>query len=150
MFPLFLVNACADDSPETPEEVIRTWQDYMDRNDFEAAKNLSTPEGKIVISNIEELLSFDNEPIPVDTTDFVSLTCVENGNEAVCRYTERLKEETIRRGNELITIEEEMISDSFMLKKIDGAWRVDLSDEPVPNEKELKEMFKEILEEENS
>lgn len=129
--PLFLILfffACAEDTPDTPKEVILTWQDYMDINDFESAKKLSTPEGQKVITNIEELLTMDDEPIPIDTTDFISMVCVEKDSIAVCRYSERLKGEVFRRGNELIRLEEEIVSDSFVLKKINGNWRVNLSE----------------------
>lgn len=145
---IFLFAGCQEEAPDNPEGVIRLWQQYMDRNDFEAAKELSTPQGQQVITDIEELLSFDGEPIPVDTTDFIAMACVENGNQAVCRYTERMKEEYFQRGNERIKVEEEIISDSFLLKKIKGKWLVDLPDDPIPNDEELQEMFNELLEEE--
>lgn len=144
----FLFCSCQEESSEAPEEVIRLWQSYMDRNDFEAAKKLSTPQGQRVITNIEELLSFDDEPIPIDTTEFIAMQCVEMGNEAICRYTERMKGEYFQRGDELIKIEEEIISDSFLLKKISGKWLVDLPEDRSPDD-ELKEMFNELLEEEN-
>ena len=120
--------ACAEDEPDNPESVVRLWQDYIDINDFESAKKLSTPEGQKAITNIEELLTGDGEPIAIDTTDFVSIVCVEKDSIAICKYSERLKGEVFPRGNELIRLEEEIVSDSFILKKINGNWRVNLSE----------------------
>ena len=128
LFPLLFFFACTEDTSNTPEDVILLWQDYMDINDFESAKKLSTPEGQKVITNIEELLTMDDEPIPIDTTDFISMVCVEQDSIAICRYSERLKGEVFRRGNELIRLEEEIVSDSFVLKKVNGDWRVNLSE----------------------
>ena len=125
IFLFFLFFSCSA-GYHSPEEVVRTWQDHMDKNDFEAAKKLSTPETRVMLDSIEAFLTKDQEPIPIDTTEFITLNCQEKGSNAICKYTVKLKEELIELGGGrgILRLEEEILGDSFLLKKINGKWLV--------------------------
>ena len=134
-----------------PEGVVRQWQEHMDKNQFEAAKKLSTSETQATITSIEALLSMDQTPIPIDTTEFITLTCKEKEDEAVCQYTIKLEGEFLEIDGSIVKVEEEIIADSFLLKKIAGAWLIDLPEEMM-NDAEMEDMesiFNELLETED-
>lgn len=117
--------------PTTPEGVVRLWQKHIDKNEFKAAKKLSTPRGKEWISGIELFLQDENLDSMITNTEFLNMNCTENGSDAFCVYL--FKDE-----------DGEIFQDTFFLKKGNNLWLVDIpEDEGVPTEEELIEFFEE-------
>ena len=117
--------------PKTPEGVVRQWQKFIDKNEFQAAINLSTPRGKEWIEGIELFLKDENLDSMITNTEFLNMNCIENGGDAFCVYL--FKDE-----------EGEIFQDTFFLKKEKNQWLVDIpEDEGVPTEEELLEFFEE-------
>ena len=83
-----LMIACTNSTPEppkvlpnTPETVARQWQDYVDQNKFEAAKELSAPNASEWLQWVSETLT--EEILKEDTFPpgkILGMTCVENNN----------------------------------------------------------------------
>lgn len=151
LFLFFMLFGCGMEPQfsNTPEGVVRKWQEHMDKNQFEKAKKLSTPETQVTITSIEALLTMDQEPIPIDTTEFITLNCQEKANDAVCKYTIKLEGEFMELEGEIVRVEEEIIADSFLLKKIGSNWLVDIPEEMADDEemKGMEEILDELLKE---
>lgn len=143
---LFFLFACQEEPPVSPQEVVLQWQEHMDKNEFEEAKALSTPNSKEIITDIEELLNMDNEPIPVDTTKFISMVCTESAQTAVCRYTIEIDPDFLE-FEEMLSDEDGIIADSFLLKKIGDRWLVDIPEDPMENDQLLEEMMEQLMNE---
>lgn len=144
---LLFLFACQEEPPISPQEVVLQWQEHMDKNEFEKARVLSTPNSKEIISDIEELLKMDNEPIPVDTTKFISMACTEEDDTlAICRYTVEIDPDFLE-FEEMLTDGNGVIADSFLLKKINGNWLVDIPEDPMENDELLEEMFEQLMNE---
>lgn len=139
---LMLLISCQNDSknssentaithPTTPEGVVRLWQTHIDKNEFNAAKVLSTKRGKDWINGIQAFLEGENMDSIITTTNFLNMNCVENGMDAYCVYFFKSEEG-------------DMFQDTFFLKKESNLWLVDIpEDEGVPTEEELMQFFEE-------
>jgi len=103
-------------TPNTPESVARQWQQYIDYNNFDAAKKLSTNNGIIWIDGIKSiLLNVEEGEEAITPTEFTVMTCKEDKDKATCNYVYRE--------------EEEIIIDSFFLVRQNGQWLVDIPEE---------------------
>ena len=133
---LLLLFSCQSEPTQSgsPESVVRQWQDHMDKNEFGKAKELSTPETQVTITSIEALLSMDQEPIPIDTTEFIKLSCKEKEQDAVCYYSIKIEGEYLELDGEIVKMDGEIIADSFLLKKIKGEWLIDIPEEMTGDE----------------
>lgn len=118
--------------PNTPESVVRTWQQYVDRDQFADARKLSTPEAISNLNAIETILKSFTDEEPPDTMQmvFLEMNCREAGNRAVCHYA--------------IEEEGEKIRDSFILKKISGQWLVHIEENPYSPDGDLQDLFNSI------
>jgi len=117
--------------PNTPESVVRAWQGYVDVNQFDKAKRLSTKETKSFLATLtgeEEIIS----------TQFVSIRCKNSSpNDAICNCI-------LKEGDEEYT-------DQFLLKKENGQWLVFSPDDANvgPDLEDLEDMMKDFEEQLN-
>jgi hypothetical protein len=117
--------------PTSPEGVVRLWQTHIDKNEFNAAKLLSTQRGKDWINGIQAFLEGENMDSIITTTNFMNMNCVENGMDAYCVYLFKSEEG-------------DTFQDTFFLKRENDLWFVDIpEDEGVPTEEELMQFFEE-------
>ena len=109
--------SCARDEnlPNTPETVVRAYQEYLDKNNFKAAKKLSTKAERERLDMIAHMIEDEPSDSTIMNTVFLKLDCKENGSNASCAYT----------------IEEfgERFSDSFLLVNKRGQWLIDIIEE---------------------
>lgn len=106
---LVLVWQCQSSEPSEPEEVVRLWQSYIDRNRFDSARLYSTDLARSYVDFLDALVQDDSAEVTY--TDLRQLRCVVAGDSAVCSYQ----------------IEDELgeyISDTLVLKRIGGRWLV--------------------------
>lgn len=92
-----------------PEEVVRRWQDYIDRNEFDSARIYSTELARSYIDFLDAITQGDTTEIT--QTMLYELDCDIRGDSAVCHFL----------------IEGEMgekIPDTLILYKIKGRWLV--------------------------
>mgnify|MGYP005666462093 CR=1 FL=1 len=116
---LGLFAACQQDATtsRSPEEVVRQYQAFLDKNEFDKAKKISTPEGKEILEGLKVFFSGPAGDSTMVHTDFLSIACEEMGTTARC--TCQLKDEY------------ETYESVFKLQKMDGRWLVDTNDEGV-------------------
>lgn len=132
-FIFILFSACKSEQaasgdaelPNTPEEVARAWQKYIDVNEFDKAKKLSTPAAILVIESIQSIMLGEEDSLEIMHTEFVTMTCKETADDAVCYY--------------VLHEEGERFRDSFILKKINGQWLVDIVEDTTTPEEEIFE-----------
>ena len=111
---LFLVACNNSPTPQkivlenTPDAVAQYWLENYFANNFELAKQYSTPSTQGMIDTIQHILFVEEEKIVFNIT---ALQCTTNSNKAVCNYV-------YEEGNE-------KIPESVQLKKIDNKWLVD-------------------------
>jgi hypothetical protein len=98
-------------SAETPEQVVREWQRLVDKNHFQEAMKYCT---EITRENIKVYgLPFEGQPSDVQT-NFASVSCKEQGNEAICKCSISVENSS------------ETYEDEFHLIKQDGKWLIDI------------------------
>lgn len=101
--------SCISKTPSSPEEVVRLWQYYIDRNQFDSARIYSTELARSYIDFLDALAQSNSSEF--DETIFYGLDCAVRGDSAVCSYL----------------IEGEMgekVPDTLVLRKIKGHWLV--------------------------
>ena len=118
-------------NPNTPEEVARKWQEYMDENQFEEARTLSTEGAKEIVDMIEMIFTDEgNSDDWISETVFVEMKCREQQDTAICTC--------------LIKEEDELIQDSFLLVKVAGQWLVDIAEEDLEEGPGIERMIEEL------
>lgn len=101
--------ACISKTPSSPDEVVRLWQYYIDRNQFDSARIYSTELARSYIDFLDALAQGDSTEF--DETIFYNLHCAIRADSAVCSYL----------------IEGEMgekVPDTLVLRKVKGRWLV--------------------------
>ena len=92
-----------------PEQVVRRWQDYIDRNKFDSARIYSTELARSYVDFLDAITQGDTTEIT--QTTLYELGCDIRGDSAVCHF--------------LIEVEMgEKIPDTLVLYKIKGRWLV--------------------------
>ena len=100
---------CRCHSDTSPESVVRLWQSYIDRNQFDSARLYSTELARSYIDFLDALMQGDSSEI--SSTVLYKLRCDVRGDSAVCHY--------------LIEGElEEKIPDTLVLYRVHGRWLV--------------------------
>lgn len=100
-----------------PEEVLREWHRHFDNNRFEAARQLSTDKMRLMLDDLEAILSEMDLDSSIIQTNFLELKCTESGDEATCSGL--IKDPELN----------EIYRDSFFLVKQNGRWLVDLTED---------------------
>ncbi len=137
-FCLFFFHACSSETPKqqkkplpnTPETVCKAWQDHLDSNEIEKAALLSTPNTRKWLEENKAIFLNDDQ---FYATNFLTMSCVEKAEKAICTY--------------MIEEEGERIEDYFLLVKKDGQWLVDIEEDESVNELDeqiFREMQKEL------
>ena len=116
-------NATAIQLPNTPEDVVKTWENQIGQNQFATAKLIST--GK----TLETVVSLDStnhiEPIAASSTKILSIACNTQGDKSEC---DCLLEDAIGQ-----------LKCVYYLVRQNGQWYLqDASSEPVEPEKPTK------------
>jgi hypothetical protein len=101
----------------TPEGVLRAYQELIDNNRFDEAKRLSTLSGQKFLEQLRILSTADtgDQPLETEKTVFNKINCRQSPNKAVCTY-------------EIIT-DGENIPDSIALVYQNDKWLVDIPEE---------------------
>ncbi|HMO40963.1 MAG TPA: hypothetical protein PKC76_11660 [Saprospiraceae bacterium] len=113
--------------PESPEDVIRKFQGYIDNNQFAEAKTLSTPRGQERLDDLEAIITGELADSTIFNTTFLSINCQITADTARCLCSVRDNYEAYETDYKLI--------------RINGQWLVDVPEEEVVNEEEFIEML---------
>ena len=111
-------NLTAVQLPNTPEEVIKTWESQIGENQFAEAKLIST--GKA----LETVVSLDSthriEPIAASSTNILNIACRTEGDKSECNC---LLEDAVGQ-----------LKCTYYLLRLNGQWYLqDATSEPVEN-----------------
>jgi hypothetical protein len=95
----------------TPETVVRQWQGWVDRSQFDNAAYLSTPRAQQWIAQISSIFGTDTTAM----TNFKSIKCNVKDTTGMCYC--------------IITEDKEIFEDSFLLVQRNNQWLIDISEE---------------------
>lgn len=120
--------------PDAPEEVLKQYQAYIDKNKFGEARELSTPAGQQWLSELEAIISNEQSDSTELDTRFLSLSCEGKGDTLVCACV--LKDQY------------ERYTADYRLVRLEGKWLVDAPEEEIIIENDLIESVPDSLLEE--
>lgn len=101
--------------PNTPEAVVRSYQAFLDKNEFEKAKQLSTEAEKKRLDAIFTIISTEPSDSTIFSTVFLEIICNTDKDKALCAC--------------LVEDFEEKYRDTFHLVKLKGQWLIDATEE---------------------
>jgi hypothetical protein len=130
---IFFMISCQPDSnqPETPEEVLKLYQQYIDNNQFEEAKTLSTEAGKEWLSELAAIIVDEQPDSTILTTRFLSVNCTEKERMLICECE--------------LEDQYEKYTAEFRLVKVEGRWMVDAPEEDIIIENDIIEAMPDSL-----
>ncbi len=119
------------EKPQSPEEVLRQYQAYIDKNKFAEAKALSTPAGKEWLSELEEIIADEQADSTMLSTKFISLACEGQGDTVTCMC--------------VLEDQYERYPAEYRLVKMEGHWLVDAPEEEIIIENDIIEAIPDSL-----
>ncbi|HMQ47040.1 MAG TPA: hypothetical protein PKA00_06325 [Saprospiraceae bacterium] len=130
---LICLNACKNESKkdQTPEEVLQEYQGYIDRNEFDAAKQLSTPAGQNWLSELAEIISMEQPDSTILNTEFLTMNCTGEGDTLICACQMR--------------DQYEQYPAEYILVRINERWLVDAPREEIIIEDDIIEAIPDSL-----
>ena len=133
---LFLLIGCKQETPEseTPEEVLKQYQAFIDKNKFEEARALSTPAGRQWLSELEAIISNEQVDSTMLDTRFLSMACEGPGDTIKCSC--------------VLEDQYERYTAAYRLIHIEGRWLVDAPEEDIIIENDVIESVPDSLLEE--
>ncbi|MCO6476089.1 MAG: hypothetical protein J5I94_05670 [Phaeodactylibacter sp.] len=133
---LFALTSCKQEESarEKPEEVLKQYQAYIDKNQFEEARALSTPAGQQWLAELEAIISNEQADSTVLDTKFLSLSCGGTGDTLSCAC--------------VLEDQYERYTAKYRLVRLDGQWRVDAPEEDIIIENDILESVPDSLLEE--
>ncbi len=121
-FFILLFISCANETntsgealPNTPEAVVRAYQAFLDTNEFEKAKQLSTEAEKERLDAISTIISTEPRDSTIFSTVFLEINCSADKDKALCAC--------------LVEDFEEKYRDTFHLVKLKGQWLIDATED---------------------
>ncbi|MCI5081919.1 MAG: hypothetical protein MRY78_09510 [Saprospiraceae bacterium] len=118
-----ILPSCQEDSQAgaDPEEVIRLYQGYIDKNEFAEAKRLSTVKEQMRLVEIEKIIkeesARDPEAAAILHTAFHTINCEVKEEAAICICD--------------LEDEYERYKQEFRLVRINNSWKVDAPEEEI-------------------
>jgi hypothetical protein len=106
---------CESDPPaeqQTPEEVLKTYQGLVDKNQLEEAKALSTPAGKEWLNELAEIIASEQPDSTIFQTKFLSVNCQGQGDTLFCQCLLEDQYERYKSDYTLVKIEEQWLVDA--------------------------------------
>jgi hypothetical protein len=126
--------ACADDPKTTPEEVVKLYQAYVDQNEFDKARQLSTPAEAKRLQELEQMIA-------ADSTASLLYTSFEQIN---CRA---ISKDTVE-CDCVLADQYETYSALFVVVRQGGQWVIDIPrPESVEYENEMESILDSLREE---
>lgn len=128
-FAITTVFACQREPklPENPEDVVRKFQGFIDKNQFEEAKKLSTPRGQARLDDLAAIIQEELADSTIFNTTFLRVNCQVNVDTARCLC--------------LVQDSYEEYETDYKLIRINGRWLVDIPEEETIEEDEFIEML---------
>ncbi|MFM8450255.1 MAG: hypothetical protein ACKOAY_09145 [Haliscomenobacter sp.] len=120
--------------PQTPEETIRLYQSFLDQNDFEQAKSISTAKEAERLNEIARIVAAESQDSTRTVSRFLKLQCALAQDTARCACT--------------IQDQYETYDTDFILVRLRNRWLIDASpqEEILFDEEELEHVLDGMLE----
>ena len=119
---------------QSPETIVRTYQDHLDKNEFEAAKQLSTATAQTRLDEIADIILENPADSTVFTTNFINIQCDTTKTTAICAC--------------IIEYQSDRFLDTFYLVRQMERWLIDAPKEMI--DYDYNEEVEEFLEDELS
>lgn len=126
---LIILASCQSEPklPENPEDVVRKFQGYIDKNQFEEAKKLSTPRGQARLDDLAAIIQDELADSTIFNTTFLKIDCQITADTARCLC--------------LVQDSYEEYETDYKLIRINEQWLVDVPEEEMIEEEEFIEML---------
>ncbi|MBK7872588.1 MAG: hypothetical protein IPJ74_18855 [Saprospiraceae bacterium] len=111
--------------PEAPEDIVKKFQGYIDKNQFDEAKRLSTPRGQARLTDLEAIITGELADSTIFNTTFLNINCQINLDTARCLC--------------LVRDNYEEYETDFKLVRMNGQWLIDVPEEELIEEEEFIE-----------
>lgn len=120
--------------PQTPEEVVRLYQAYLDQNAFDKAKTLSTAKETARLEEVSRIVAAENQDSTRTNSIFLKLNCTVQPDSVRCACTIKDQYETY--------------DTDFFLVRFKNRWLVDAApqEELLFDEEELEGILDGMLE----
>lgn len=106
--------------PAAPETVVKQYQHYIDKNQFEEAKAVSTAEERQRLDGLQEAISDEMASATILTTRFLEIDCWTKQDTARCYC--------------VVEDQYEQYETEFLLVRKRGRWLVDAPEGPARND----------------
>lgn len=118
----------------SPEETVRQYQQYLDQNDFEQAKGLSTSKEAVRLDEIAKIVAAESQDSTRTNSVFLKLDCSTQRDTARCTCTIKDQYETY--------------DTDFLLIRFKNKWLIDVApqEEIIFDEEELERALDGMLE----
>lgn len=114
--------------PETPEAVIRQYQVYYDKNEFDKAKILSTIREQQRLDDLKQVLESEPLDSTIFNTNFLSINCQTQQDTSIC--TCEMKD--LNEGEQYTT--------EYKVVRVKGQWLIEAPEEEVEIEEDFMEL----------
>ena len=112
------VGQAAAQTPQTPEAVVRQYQLYLDQNDFDRAKTLSTSREAERLVEVSRIVAAESQDSTRTYSTFLKLNCVVQSDSARCSCTIRDQYETYDTEFVLVRYKRQWLVDSAPQEEI--------------------------------
>ncbi len=126
--PMVLLWNCGPDAPpppEDPEEVLKTYQGHVDKNQWEAAKQLSTDKGRQWLEELSAIIASEQPDSTLFHTEFLSVNCSGEGDTLLCQC--------------VLQDQYERYTSDYHLIRTQGQWLVDAPQEEIEVDRDIME-----------
>ncbi|MCB0552573.1 MAG: hypothetical protein KDD02_03395 [Phaeodactylibacter sp.] len=117
--------------PVMPEDVLKQYQGYIDKNDFVAARKLSTPAGQQWLVELAKIIASEQADSTMLDTRFLSLHCEGQSDTLLCSC--------------VLQDQYEKYPAEYRLIRMDGQWLVDAPQEEIIIENDVIESIPDSL-----
>ena len=117
--------------PEDPEEVLKQYQAFVDKNLLEKAKTLSTPAGQIWLDELKAIVEEEQPDSTLFHTEFLSINCMGEGDTLRCQC--------------VLEDQYERYTSDYNLVKLNGQWLIDAPQDEIQIDNDILEQLPDSL-----
>lgn len=134
MIIAFLLWSCGSEEPpppDKPEEILKLYQGYVDKNLLEKAKTLSTPAGQAWLNELKAIIEEEQPDSTLFHTNFLSVDCAGEGDTLLCQC--------------VLEDQYERYTSDYHLVKLNGQWLVDAPQDEIQIDNDILEHLPDSL-----
>lgn len=131
---VILLWSCGSEAPplpEDPEEVLKQYQAFVDKNLLEKAKMLSTPAGQAWLDELKAIVEEEQPDSTLFHTEFLSVNCMGEGDTLRCQC--------------VLEDQYERYTSDYHLVKLNGQWLIDAPQDEIQIDNDILEQLPDSL-----